>query len=288
MMAGETLIAVTGATGKQGGAVARHLLEAGFGVRALTRNPNGPAAGRLKEQGADVVFADMEDRASLDKALAGAHGVFSVQNFWEKGVGYEGEVRQGRNLADAAKQAKVRHFVQASVADVDKAPGVKHWECKSETEKYIREIGLAGTFLRETFFMENFLDPKYGSMMFPFIGGVLKPQTRLHMLCVDDVGGIATAIFQHPERFLGKVINAASDRLTVGEMKEAYLQVTGRRAKAFSIPPWLSKFLNLDMVKQLKWNNDPGWQFELDDVRAVYPKLTTFEAFLEKHSDLKL
>lgn len=288
MLVRDTLIAVTGATGKQGGAVAQHLLKAGFSVRALTRNPAGTAARRLKEQGADVVFADMEDRASLDKALDGAYGVFSVQNFWEKGVGYDGEVRQGRNLADAAKQAKVSHFLQASVVDSDKAPGVKHWECKAQIEKYIQEIDLPRTILRETFFMENFLDPKYGSMMFPFIGGVLRPETRLHMLCVEDVGGIAAVIFQHSERFLGKAINAASDQLAVREMKDVYARVTGRSAKGFVVPPWLSRFLNLDMVKQLKWNNDPGWEFELDDVRAAYPKLTTFEAFLERHSHLKL
>src|SRR5512133_711119 len=109
------IIVVTGAAGKQGGAVARHLLSKGWKVRGLTRDLNKPAAQALRSAGAEMVRADNDDRVSLDRAMQGAYGAFSVQNFWIPGVGAEGEVRQGKNVADAAKAAGIRHFVYSSV-----------------------------------------------------------------------------------------------------------------------------------------------------------------------------
>jgi uncharacterized protein YbjT (DUF2867 family) len=99
------IIAVTGATGQQGGAVARKLLAVGWKVRALTRDANKPAAKELALLGAEIVAGDMDNRAELDAALKGAYGVFSVQNFWLPNVGFDGEIRQGKMLADAAKAA---------------------------------------------------------------------------------------------------------------------------------------------------------------------------------------
>ena len=104
-------IAVTGATGQQGGAVARKLLADGWKVRALTRDLNKPAAQELKALGAEIVPGDLDDRAQLDAAFKGAYGVFSVQNFWLPTVGFEGEIRQGKNVAEAAKAAGVHHLV---------------------------------------------------------------------------------------------------------------------------------------------------------------------------------
>ncbi len=114
----ERLILVTGATGKQGGAVARSLLDRGFQVRALTRNPQKPEAQALADQGAEVVQGDMEDRSSMERALEGAYGVFSVQNFWE--TGYDSEVQQGKTVTDAAKAAGVEHFVYSSVGSAQR------------------------------------------------------------------------------------------------------------------------------------------------------------------------
>ena len=115
-------VLVSGATGNQGGAVARNLLERGFEVRALTRDPDKPAARLLAERGAEVVRGDLEDRSSLDRALEGAYGAFSVQNFSE--AGYDGEVRQGKALADAAKEAGVSHFVYSSVGSAYRNTGI--------------------------------------------------------------------------------------------------------------------------------------------------------------------
>ena len=130
------IILVTGATGQQGGAVARHLLkQPGFAVRALTRDSAKPAARALAQAGAEVVRGDLDDPASVRRALEGAWGVFSVQNFME--TGYEGEIRQGKALADAAKAAGVQHFVYTSVVSADRKTGLPHFESKWQIEQHI-------------------------------------------------------------------------------------------------------------------------------------------------------
>ena len=149
----ERVVLVVGATGKQGGAVARSLLDRGFQVRGLTRNPQKPEAQALTEQGAEVVQGDMEDRSAMDRVLDGAYGVFSVQNFWE--TGYDREVQQGKTVADAAKAAGVEHFVYSSVGSAHRQTDIPHFESKWEVEEHVRQIGLPYTILRPVFFMQN-------------------------------------------------------------------------------------------------------------------------------------
>jgi uncharacterized protein YbjT (DUF2867 family) len=127
----ERSILVCGATGKQGGAVARSLLERGFRVCALTRDPQKPEAQALAEQGAEVVQGDMENRSAVDQVLVeGVYGVLSVQSFWE--TGYDGEVQQGKTVADAARAASVDHFVYSSVGSAHRKTGIPHFESKWE------------------------------------------------------------------------------------------------------------------------------------------------------------
>src|SRR6266508_6056668 len=126
----DKIIAVTGATGQQGGAVARKLLADGWKVRALTRDENKPAAQELASLGAELVAGDMENRAELDSAFKGAYGVFSMQNFWLPNVGFEGEIRQGKNVADASKAAGIQHLVNSSFGAAHRGMGYKHFESK--------------------------------------------------------------------------------------------------------------------------------------------------------------
>jgi uncharacterized protein YbjT (DUF2867 family) len=281
-------ILVTGATGKQGGAVVRHLLERGFNVRALTRNISSSSAMRLKELGTDLVAGDFDNLASLDRAMVGVTGVFSVQDFMQKNVGYEGEVRQGKHLVDAAKRANVLHFVQASIADCDKAPGVMHFESKWEIEKYVDAIGLPRTFLGAVFFMENFIDPQYGAMTFPLLSGVLKKNTQFHMLSVEDIGAIAARVFEFPDQFVGKKIDMAGDLMTIPQMKAAYQEEIGKKPKSFKLPSWLVRIMDGEIYRQLKWNNDPGWSFDINAQPEQLPKLTNFRHFLRKHKTTML
>src|SRR5229473_822966 len=121
-------ILVAGATGRQGGAVIRHLLPNGWKLRALTLNPDSHAAQGLVRQGVEVVQGDLEDPSSLDRASRGVYGIYSVQDFWT--VGAKREVQQGKNLADAAKKAGVQHFVYSSVGGAERNSAIDHWESK--------------------------------------------------------------------------------------------------------------------------------------------------------------
>jgi uncharacterized protein YbjT (DUF2867 family) len=159
MQKGRDVVLVTGATGQQGGAVARQLLSRGHKVRALTRKPQGEAAKALAGLGAEVVPGDLDEVGSLEKALAGAWGVFSVQNTWEAGV--EAEERQGKRLAELARQAGVSHFVYTSVGSAHRRTGIPHFDNKARIEETVRGLGFPSyTILRPVFFMENWTSPR--------------------------------------------------------------------------------------------------------------------------------
>src|SRR5215831_741314 len=147
-------ILVTGATGRQGGAVIRHMLPGNWKLRALTRSPDSEAAQALVRQGIEIVAGDLEDPASLQRACRGVYGVYSVQDFWA--VGAQREVRQGLNIADAAKHAGLQHLVYSSVGGAERNSGIDHWNSKWEIEKHIRKLGLPATIVRPAAFMENY------------------------------------------------------------------------------------------------------------------------------------
>ena len=272
-------ILVTGATGRQGSAVVRYALRRGFTVRAITRDPDKPSAQALKSQGVEVFRGDMEDASTMALALKGVYGVFCVQNYWEKGVGYAGELRQARNLIQVAQAERVSHFVFSSIVGCDNAHSVEHFEAKWEIEKLVDAAQLPRTFIRNVFFMENFLDPKGGQLMFPVLAGALKPATRFHMISADDIGWFAAEAFAKPDQYLGKMIEIAGDRLTVAEMKQVYANATGKRPSNMKFPFWLLKILNGELAKQFQWNNDVGWHFDVQPIRQNHPDLISFERF---------
>ncbi len=185
----ERLILVAGATGNQGGAVARSLLDRGFRVRGLTRNPHKPDAQALTEQGAEVVQGDMEDRSAMDRVLEGAYGVFSVQNFWE--AGYDREVQQGKTVADAAKAASVEHLVYSSAGSAHRQTGIPSFDSKWEVEEHVRQTGLPYTILRPVWFMQN-----WEGMREHILGGTLAqpldPDKPFQQVAVADLVHVQT------------------------------------------------------------------------------------------------
>ena len=147
-------ILVSGATGRQGGALLKYLLKGQWRVRALTRNPGGRAAAELAKTGVELAQGDMDDLESLKRAMKGVYGVYSVQDFWT--VGARREVQQGKNMAEAARSAGVQHFLYSSVGGAERNSRISHWETKWEVENHIRKLGLPATMLRPAAFMENY------------------------------------------------------------------------------------------------------------------------------------
>ena len=278
----ERLILVCGATGKQGGAVARSLLERGFQVRALTRDPQKPEAQALAEQGAEVVQGDMEDRSAVDQVLVeGVYGVFSVQNFWE--TGYDGEVQQGKTVADAARAAGVDHFVYSSVGSAHRKTGIPHFESKWEIEEHVRQIGLPFTIFRPTFFMQNW---EWTREM--ILGGTLAqpldPDKPLQQVAVEDVGAFAAMAFENPDSWIGREVDLAGDEQSMSEIAETFGRVLGREVTYYQVP-WdqFEEQMGEEATLNLRWINDVGYEADIAALRQEYPELTSFERYLRTH-----
>src|SRR5215207_204888 len=197
------IIAVTGATGQQGGAVARKLLADGWQVRALTRDTDKPAAHELASLGAELAAGDMANRSELDAAFKGAYGVFSVQNFWLPNVGFEGEVRQGENVADASKAAGVQHLVYSSVGAAHRGMGQKHFESKWLIEQHIQSLDLPYTILRPTAFFDNFNWERAAILNGTFNALGLHPEKERQLIAVEDIGVFVALAFSNPEEYIG-------------------------------------------------------------------------------------
>lgn len=276
MESNEKVVLVTGATGQQGGATARHLLAQGWSVRALTRDPNSPPAQTLGEAGAEVVQGDLDDRTSLDRALSGVYGVYSMQTPY---LGVDAEERQGKALADAAKAAGVQHFVYASVGGAERNTGIPHFESKWGIEKHVHELGLPATVLRPVFFMENFNPQRESILNGTFTSRGLKPDKRLQLIASDDIGAFAALAFANPQDYIGQSLELAGDELTEPQMVETMAKVIGRPV---SIVPADGPPRNEDLVKMMDWFNEKGYEADIPALRARYPGLMTFETWLRQ------
>ncbi|MFI2712177.1 NmrA/HSCARG family protein, partial [Micromonospora sp. NPDC018662] len=230
-MPDDRTILVTGATGTQGGATVRALLDRGRPVRALVRDPDGDAARALAARGVSLARGDLTDPASLRAAMAGVHGVFSVQTFMAPG-GLGAEVRQGRAVADAAAATGVRHVVYSSVGGADRSSGVPHFESKWAIERHLRRVGVPTTVVRPTFFMDNFLGfgPEVvdGALV---VRLALAPSTRVQLVAAEDIGRLAATAFDEPDEFVGRAIELAGDELTGPEMAQRFGAAAGLPAR---------------------------------------------------------
>ncbi|AKT37814.1 NmrA/HSCARG family protein [Chondromyces crocatus] len=291
MTQSEREILVTGATGAQGGAVVRHLLQRGYRVRALCRDPQKPAAKALSEAGVRVLQGDFDDAASLAEATRGVYGVFGVQNFWDgfpgPCIGLEHEVRQGKALLDAAKAADVRHFVQASAGGAAATPCIPSTESKRRIELHAKAIGIPWTFVRSVFFMDNLVHPAWGFMQ-PILEGRLElslaPETRLQVIAVDDIGHFVGMAFDRPREFVGSAFDLAGDELSMLEMAAVFSRVMGKEIRFTGSLAGLErvKAFSEELASVFRWAHEVGFGAFIPGLRALHPGLSTLEAFLRR------
>jgi uncharacterized protein YbjT (DUF2867 family) len=272
------LILVSGATGQQGGAVARSLLGRGIGVRALTRDPEKPEAKELVDLGAEVASGDLEDRSSIERVLDGVHGVFSVQQSWETGV--EGEVRQGVLLADAAKAAGVNHYVYSSVGSAHRETGIPHFESKWEVEEHVRGSGVPYTVLRPVFFMQN-----WEFMGEPILGGTLPqpldPDKPFQMVDANDIGVFATMAFENPGEWIGREVDLAGDEMTMPQIANTFSRVIGRQVDYFQVPWYqFEEQMGEEYAVMYRWFDEHGYEADIAGLKEEHPGLVTFEQYL--------
>jgi len=279
----DKIIAVTGATGQQGGAVARKLLAEGWKVRALTRDLNKPAAQELASLGAELVPGDMENRAELEAAFQGAYGAFSVQNYWLPNVGFEGEIRQGKNVADAAKAAGVQHLVYSSVGAAHRGMGQKHFDSKWIIEQQIQSLNVPFTILRPVAFFENLNWERAFILNGTFNAIGLRPEKERQLIAVEDIAVFVALVFANPEGYIGKTIELAGDALTESQLAETFTKVIGRPVK-LSLPTGERGWGDQEeMTAMFNFFNGEAYDADIPTLRKIHPGLLTLEQWLRKN-----
>ncbi|MGE5402449.1 MAG: NmrA/HSCARG family protein [Ignavibacteriales bacterium] len=281
-MAGRNkVIFVTGATGKQGGAVVNHLSREGFKIKALSRSPESEECRKLKDKGIEIVKGDLGDPTSFRSLIKGAYGLYSVQNYWEHG--YQGEVQQGKALVDAAKDAGVEHFVYSSVGSATRNTGLAHFDSKKEIEDYIKDKRLPYTIFRPVFFMENFI-----GMRNEIFGGKLvsamDEDVPLQMIAVDDVGAFVAQAFSNPDIYMSKEIELAGDSKTFPEVATILSSVLDEKVTYVKLS--LREYENIvgkEFAQMVDWFNRVGYDVDIESLRNNYDvDLTSFRDWLEK------
>ncbi|GAA4460111.1 NmrA/HSCARG family protein [Nibrella saemangeumensis] len=310
-MSEKKIIAVFGATGAQGGGVARAILNdknSEFAVRAVTRDVNSDKAKELAQLGAEVVQADIDDKESLRRALDGAYGAFFVTFFWAH-FSPEREYNEARDMAEAAKEAGLKHVIWSTLEDTrqwiplddDRMPTlqgkykVPHFDAKGEADQLFNELGVPTTFLRASFYWENFIyfgaGPKKGDDGKLYLTLPIDDK-KMAGVASEDIGKCAYEIFRRGPELIGKTIGVAGDQLTGQEMAAKLSTAMGQDVVYNYVTPEVYRGFGFpgadDMGNMFQFYRD------FDDVcnsvrdvsysRELNPELQSFDKWLEQNA----
>ncbi len=310
-MAEKKIITVFGATGAQGGGVAHAILRdrnSEFAVRAVTRNPNSDKARELASLGAEVVAADIDDKESMRKALEGAYGAYFVTFFWAH-FSPEREYEEARSMAEAAKEAGLKHVIWSTLEDTRKwVPlddnrmptlqgkyKVPHFDAKGEADHFFTDAGVPTTFLRASFYWDNFIHfgmgPKKGPdgklyITFPM------DNKKMAGIASEDIGKSAYGIYKRGQEMIGKTVGVAGEHLTGQEMAEKFSKALGQEVLYNNVSPETYRNFGFpgadDLGNMFQFYRD----FEqvcntVRDVRftrELNPELKSFDAWLTENA----
>jgi uncharacterized protein YbjT (DUF2867 family) len=268
MVANQIKILVTGATGQQGGSLARLLLQKKHKVYALTRNTQSSAAQYLRNGGANIVKGDLDDSDSLKRVVKDVESVFLMGTPFEDGT--EGEIRRGKLMADIAKENNVEHLVYSSVANADKNTGIPHFESKYKVEQHIKNLGIPYTIIGPTFFMENLLGPglEQGQLTLP-----LSPSTVLQQSALQNIAEFSALVLERRNPFLGKRIDIASDEVTGEQATNILSNVLEYNIRYVSVPLEQVYQGNEDMARMYEWYEKVGTGIDITSLHQEYPEI---------------
>jgi uncharacterized protein YbjT (DUF2867 family) len=281
-MTGDRTILITGVTGNQGGAVAQALKSSGFRLRGLTRAPDGERAAALARHGVEVVKGDLDDEATLRRALSGTWGVFGVQNSLE--VGVEREEAQGKRLATLAREAGVEHFVYTSVGSAHKRTGIPHFDDKWRIEETVRGLRFPShVILRPVFFMENLLAPF--SLQGSTLSWALGPSTKLQMIAVDDIGWFGARAFTDAAVLNRREIDLAGDVRTMPETAKVLSEALDRPIAFAQMPIEQVRQYRKDTAVMLEWFDRVGYSADIAGLEREFGRaLTKLPDWARRHA----
>lgn len=274
-------VLVTGATGKQGGAVARALLaRGGHQIHAVTRDPESEAAQLLAKAGAKLVEANFRSRDSLNKAMEGMDAVFAMTTFFEEGV--DAEMEQGKALVEAARATSVPYIVYTSVAGADQKTGIPHFDSKYEVEKHLQASGLAYAVVAPVYFMENMYFPQaIEGLKHGVYAAALPGDRQLQQIAVDDIGNFTALVIEQRERFAGQRIDIGSDELDGNEQATVLSEVLGREIRYQQVPLDALRQQSEEIALMYEWFDRVGYDADIMALRETYPDVGwhTFESW---------
>src|SRR4030095_7669743 len=277
-------IFVTGATGNQGTAVVKSLIQHGFKVIGLTRNTESSKAQSLKALGATIVKGDLNFPDSFKEHLKGTYGVFGLMTYTN---GVDKELKQGIQLVDLSKQNGTKHFLYTSVCGCDLNTGIPHWESKNQIEQHIKSIGLPFTIVRPVSFYQNFLIPqvssriKKGKLVTPTASG-----RTMQFFNTDDMGPISAKIFKQPEKYLGKTITIGTEQMDMKTVAETFSKALGRPITYQKLTGFITRLaMGTNLHKMFNWCNRNDCLFikDLEGVKAEFPEMTSMDQWIKLH-----
>jgi uncharacterized protein YbjT (DUF2867 family) len=277
-------IFVTGATGNQGGAVVRNLLQQGFTVKALTRNKNTPQAAALTKSQVDLIEGNLDDPSSYRDHLKGVDGVFSVIDFKQGPVR---ETRQGIDLADSAMDNGVKHFLYSSVIGADANTGIPHWESKCKIETHIKQTGLKYTIIRPASLFENFLISQVKSRLLK--GKLVTPTHKNKVqqyISAEDIGKISTMIFMNTEKYNDQTITIAAEQMDGSQLAAVFSKVWGKPINYQQLPGIITRLaMGKDLHKMFSWinKNDALFVKDLAAFKDKFPGLLSLEEWIKTY-----
>ncbi|SDF41878.1 Uncharacterized conserved protein YbjT, contains NAD(P)-binding and DUF2867 domains [Lentzea fradiae] len=306
-MSDKKIIAVLGATGAQGGGLVHAILDDAdgpFRVRAITRDAGSSKAAALAERGAEVVEATLADEESLRAAFEGAHGVFIVTNFWET-FSADVELAQAAAAARAVKAAGVSHVVWSTLDDtrpvlqgrvpvLQERYTVPHFDAKAEADEFFRASGVPTTFLRTTFYWDNFATQmklqrgEDGKLVLALPMG----EAKLSGIAAEDIGRTAHGVFLAGEKYRGEVVSIAGEHLTGAQYADAFAEVLGEPVTYYAVPHDDFRAMGLPAGDELgnmfqfytEGERDFVGARDLGAVREINPRLKNFRTWLEEHA----
>ncbi|BCH29076.1 hypothetical protein MesoLjLc_10060 [Mesorhizobium sp. L-8-10] len=265
-------VLVTGATGQQGGAVARALLSRGHLVKALTRKPDSDVARRLASAGADIATGDLGDETSVRKAASSVDTMFLMGNSYEAGT--EEETRQGIIAADAAKAAGVGHLIYSSVADADKKTGIPHFESKYLVEEHVVGLGIPYTISAPAAFMENVVAPwSIGGLRQGAHAFAMPPRRALQLVALADIGTFVASLVERREQVFGKRFDIAGDELSGEEQAQILSRAIGRQINYQEIPIAAARQQSEDAALMFEWFDRVGYDVDIAALQRDFPEV---------------
>lgn len=272
-------VLVYGASGQQGGAVARRLIARGHQVTTLARDPDSPKLAALRAQGIHIVRGDIEDVESVSRAAQGKDAIFALTTPFERGP--QAEIAQGQALVRAAQAASVRHVAFSSVGSANQATGVAHFDSKYEVEKLLAAAGVPHTVIAPVYFMENLFFPQVLAGLGQGVyAQALPPSRTLQQIATADIALVAVHVLESREAFLGQRLDIAGDELSGEQQAAALSRALGRPIQFQPLPISALRSFSEEMATMYEWFERVGYRADIAAVRRLIPGLRTFEQWL--------